>query len=148
NLGGIANITLRGATGLSAFDIGPCNQVLNRLAAREGLLYDDAGQLAATGALDITLLQSLNAAAYFTAPAPKSLSNEAALALGEPALQHAGKTADLLHTYCAHIAAQVAAAISADATGGQMLATGGGALNTFLLEQIRQALGPRGIEVV
>ncbi|HNC38157.1 MAG TPA: anhydro-N-acetylmuramic acid kinase, partial [Chitinophagaceae bacterium] len=62
--------------------------------------------------------------------------------------------ADALHTYCVHIAQQIAASIeigikkSSFKAGGKLLATGGGAFNSFLIEKLKEKLKLLQIEVV
>lgn len=148
NLGGIANLTVQGESPL-AFDLCPANAVLNVLAQREGRAYDDGGGLAAAGTLLGDTLTRLNGQAYFDAPPPKSLSNEAAQALGFPALlESPHPTADLLHTFSEHVAMQVAAAVARWGTGGgELLVTGGGAFNTHLVQRIEAALEPLQVTV-
>ncbi|RYD51491.1 MAG: anhydro-N-acetylmuramic acid kinase [Sphingobacteriales bacterium] len=150
NLGGIANLTILGGAHRAAFDIGPANAVLNRLALREGLPYDEAGQLARSGRVIPEVLMALNQGSYFSRPVPKSLSNAEALALGAPVLEAtSASTADLLATFTGHLAEQVAEAVLRSGNGaGELLVTGGGAHNTFLIETLREKLHPAGIEVV
>jgi anhydro-N-acetylmuramic acid kinase len=61
-------------------------------------------------------------------------------------------TADALRTYVAHIADQVKQAVAANGklvtTNQKLLATGGGAFNTFLMEQLQDALRPLSIDIV
>jgi anhydro-N-acetylmuramic acid kinase len=149
NLGGIANITIKQEAALKAFDICPCNQILNRLAAREGLEYDKGGTLAASGTLNWKILDSLNNQAYFLKPAPKSLSNESAIQLGHTVLDNtATPTRDLLHTYSNHIAQQISNVISHKGRPVKLLATGGGALNTHLINELSYMLIEKAVEIV
>ena len=75
NLGGIANIGLRGDTG---YDICPCNQVMNKLAHSmdPSNVFDRDGQIAATGVVIGETLQRLEALPFYNKPAPKSLDNQ------------------------------------------------------------------------
>jgi anhydro-N-acetylmuramic acid kinase len=150
NLGGIANITIKAGQSFKAFDICPCNQVLNSLAAREGLEYDKDGLLAAGGTLKWDVLDALNAQDYFSLSAPKSLSNEAAMQLGRPVLSRpsTASTPDLLHTYVNHIAQQINNVINPEAGKTKLLATGGGALNTHLINELSFMLNAKGVELV
>ena len=146
NLGGISNISFETSQGRIAYDIGACNMLLNTLANLKGLDYDANGGLARQGQLDAPLLEELNQADFFQAPYPKSLGKEwvdqhslATLLAADLPLE------DKLHTACHHIAYQVGQAVRAAAgsqTGQQLLITGGGAQNGFLVEQIRHYLGP------
>jgi len=61
-------------------------------------------------------------------------------------------TADALRTYTEHIAGQVRRAVETlligDGGAVRLLATGGGAHNTFLIGRIRERLSGPGVEVV
>ncbi len=151
NIGGIANITIQGDSPL-AFDICPANQILNALAEQERQQMDKGGVMAAQGNLLIDVLDELNDGAYYRLQPPKSLSNEAARDLVFPKLlESEHNTYDLLHTATRHIAEQVAEAIKKNPNGkGQstLLATGGGAFNTFLIAQIQELLTPYNVTVI
>ena len=153
NIGGIANLTIQeNSESAVAFDVCPANQVLNELARRSGREMDENGAMASGGQLLEDLLTQLADHPYYTNRAPKSLSNEMAMAIGAKLIHNASNNdADLLHTACHHIADQVVAAITqngASEKSGQMLVTGGGAFNTYLLEVLRAKLSQNGIEVV
>jgi len=153
NIGGIANLTIQeNSESAVAFDVCPANQVLNELARRSGREMDENGAIASGGQLLEDLLTKLADHVYYTVNAPKSLSNEMAMAIGAKLIQNSSnRDADLLNTACHHIADQVVAAITqngANEKSGQMLVTGGGAFNTYLLEVLRAKLSQSGIEVV
>ncbi|NDC42454.1 MAG: anhydro-N-acetylmuramic acid kinase, partial [Chitinophagia bacterium] len=144
NIGGIANVTAYQGGAPIAFDICPANQVLNTLAGRAGLEMDRDGALAASGRLLKQVAEQLEAQDYYSRPAPKSLSNEAAIALAFPALLESEHTTeDLLHTFTHHIAAQIGKAVlpyQAENTPASMLVTGGGAFNTYLINVLSAVL--------
>lgn len=150
NIGGIANVSI--AHKMLAFDVCPANQVLNTLAQKAGQPMDKDGEMAASGTLLPGVLEQLNEAPYYNLQAPKSLSNEAAINMVFPALlESAYDTADLLQTMVVHIAQQVANAIQQHAATtelSRLLITGGGALNTYLVDCIRKAVEANNIEVV
>ena len=131
NLGGIANISLR--SNRTAWDICPCNQVLNHFANQLGRPYDDQGQLALKGTLNEHFYQSISSDPYFVKPPPKSLPNN------HFDLEYSIDPYIGLYTYCQFIAEQTGRDIN-EVRPGKMLLTGGGALNTFLVDQIKQAL--------
>jgi len=143
NLGGIANVSYRKNGRRLAFDICACNMLLNILANTVGCAYDDEGALARSGSLQPELLQQLNAPAYFTAPAPKSLGKEWVLAHSLKALYAASAAVpDKLHTTCHHIATQLKQALPPLHAGQhRVLLTGGGAFNRFLVELLQEYLG-------
>lgn len=79
NLGGIANMTVVGADGLSAYDIGPANALVDAVVVAEGLNergYDADAAIARTGTVDEALLATLLADPYYALPAPKSTGKE------------------------------------------------------------------------
>ncbi len=150
NIGGIANITVQ-ASGV-AFDVCAANQILNGLAEREGKTMDEGGAMAAQGMLLPDVLDRLNSAAYYKQQPPKSLSNDAAKDLAFPILLEAAhSTYDMLHTMVRHIADQVAKTLQQYPHGkeqAKLLATGGGAFNTFLMMELEKALAPYNVTVV
>jgi len=151
NIGGISNISIKRGDSYIAFDVCPANQVLNRLAAREGLEMDKDGTMAAGGTVLPALLAALSANEFYTKAPPRSLSNSAALSLADAVISATGhNTADLLATATAHIADEVERAVRQYAHGapGKMLVTGGGALNKALVALISEKLSSLGIEVV
>lgn len=141
NLGGFANVSYASGGGRVAFDVGPCNIVLNALASRLGLPYDAGGAAARQGSVDTALLAALDALPYYAQPAPKSLGREWVEQAVWPLVEgRGGDPRDLLRTFVEHIARQVARATGqgpAAAVGGSVLATGGGAHNAFLVERMR-----------
>lgn len=135
NLGGIANISYKTTnTQRIAFDICPCNMLLNRLAARIGLDYDPDGSNARLGNLDRKLLTEVDTLPYYRELPPKSLGKEWFIANPWPLFAE-GDTHDLLRTAVEHIAGQIAQVIIRQQID-TMLVTGGGAHNTFLLERL------------
>lgn len=152
NLGGIANISAKNGENYLAFDICPANRVLDALAQALGKSYDENGHLAAGGVSDNALLSALNALPYYAQPFPKSLANDFGTdtilpLIGGYTLSVQGK----LRTYVEHIATQVEASVKSlglPTQGAQMLVTGGGAFNRFLVEAIDARLDPLGITLV
>jgi anhydro-N-acetylmuramic acid kinase len=143
NLGGIANLSVIPKEGdilkLAGFDVCACNQVLNYYAQQLGFQYDESGKLARLGTVDANLLAFYNNIPWLALPYPKSLGNEYVY---EHYIEQAPKvhSADGLATATAHIAEQIAKAISAYNLKGEVLVTGGGAFNTFLMEEISKML--------
>lgn len=79
NLGGIANMTVVGPDGLSAYDIGPANALVDAVVVAEGLNergYDADAAIARTGSVDEGLLEALLADPYYALAAPKSTGKE------------------------------------------------------------------------
>lgn len=148
NLGGIANISCNSGDHFVAFDIGGANQILNALVQPLGLAYDDRGGIAANGQLNALLLKQTDQLAYFGAPYPKSLGNDwVQLQQVTPYLEFECPVEDKLHTACVQIGQQIAASIqmiikreSLKKHQYQLLITGGGAFNTFLVRCIEKAI--------
>lgn len=153
NLGGIANISIPSQSNGSivAFDICAANRVLNMLAEKEGKEYDAGGEMAAAGNVNNALLEKLNQLQYYRDPYPKSLANEFGTETVYPIIENAGlSNKDAIRTYTQHIADQIRNSIdgAANSVQGKLLATGGGAFNTFLIDTLRKQLEPANIEVV
>lgn len=148
NLGGIANISYEQQGDRLAFDICPCNMTLNWLAGREGLSYDEDGQLAASGRIETQTLEALNQLDYYSQPSPKSLGMEYVREAIFPILSQKS-TADMLRTSVAHTVEQILIEVhKIRKTSPRVLVTGGGALNSFLVGQLREAIGSDGEFVI
>lgn len=151
NIGGIANITVLQNDAPVAFDICPANQILNGLANKENKPMDENGDMARSGKVLVEVFTNLNNQEYYSKSAPKSLSNEAARDLAFPILlESSHSNADMLHTMVLHIAEQIAKAVAqypSSKPEPKLLATGGGAFNTFLIEKIQDALTPQHVSV-
>ena len=76
NIGGISNISFKSDGKIIAFDCGPGNLPLNKLAQNKGLNYDKNGELARSGEINFFLLDILNALSYYKITGPKSLGTE------------------------------------------------------------------------
>lgn len=135
NIGGIANLSYECMDKRIAYDICIANQALNWLAQREGLNYDKDGMMARNGTLDSTLLDMLNNHAFYHQQPPKSLGREFFETFQRPLLE-SYDTPEALSTFTEHIAMQIAQS-TAHLNEGKMLITGGGALNTYLVERIQ-----------
>lgn len=140
NLGGIANLSYDSPQGRIAHDIGYANQGLNFLAQKRGHSYDPEGSIAQSGSLQPELLVRLNAFPWLSAQGARSLGYEDFDLYYTPILsEESVSLADRLHTFGIHIAQQIAQVLAqVPSPQGQILLTGGGAFNTWLVEQIRQ----------
>lgn len=153
NIGGIANISFNTDV-YTAFDICPANRVLNMLANDAGKEYDEDGKLAASGKLNVALLETLNALDYYGKPHPKSLANDFGTDIVYPIIRKTGVShEDALRTYVEHVAVQAANSIrtaggSVPASEAKLLVTGGGAFNTFLIERLQDMVKEMNIEIV
>ncbi len=148
NLGGIANISYEQGGNRIAYDICPCNMILNRLAKREGRIYDEDGILAAGGEVLTERLDQLNALAYYSSPPPKSLGQEYIESDVLPVLEK-GNARDLLRTSVEHTAQMISRAVrQINTTTPEVLITGGGAFNSFLIKRMQELLGDEARLVV
>lgn len=133
NLGGFANLSTEVNAVRTAFDICPVNIVLNFLSNKMGEEYDDGGRMAATGRLNLELLNKLNALPFYKLNPPKSLGREWMEQNILPQLMGIDNSV-ALRTFTAHAAFQIARNLP---SLGKVLITGGGAYNDFLLSQIK-----------
>ena len=139
NLGGFSNISYEKDGKVVAYDICPVNYILNTEARKEGLSFDPDGSLARKGKADQEFLKALNALDYYHSKAPKSLGREWIESEWNPlAAQFQNDSKDNLATFVAHISDQIANSINEVSAPQQVLATGGGAWNAFLIEQIQK----------
>ena len=139
NLGGFANISFDKDGSRIAFDISPANMALNYIVAREGLSFDDKGNIAASGAIINGLLERLNNLSFYSKEAPKSLGREWFENQMAPIIREYEhfSTADLLNTLCEHIATQICLQIKSN-PNNKMIITGGGTHNDYLIRRIKE----------
>ncbi len=146
NLGGIDNISCNINGRFVAFDIGSANQTLNAIAREMNMKFDEDGRIAKTGELVEPLFQKANDNDYYKEAYPKSLDNSYVRENIVPLfLDFEALWEDKMRTACEHIAFQIANAIAAVVEKEdfkkekyKMIATGGGALNEFLISCIRR----------
>jgi anhydro-N-acetylmuramic acid kinase len=136
NLGGIANVSIKESLHMEAFDIGLCNMALNHFAEKLGKAYDRDGAFARAGSVNELLLDQLNNLDFFKQVKPKSLGKEFWLQVFLPVVENSGVDAnDALRTITEHIAIQIAKSLGKHRPT-DVLVTGGGAHNGFLMERI------------
>lgn len=149
NLGGIANLSVQTPRGYVAFDICGANQILNALVAPLGLEYDDKGAMAAGGQLIPALYQQSLSLPFFQEDYPKSLGNNWVQEHQVQAfLDYKAPVADKLHTANKMIGQLIAnhlqtVMLRENLNSGKlnMLITGGGAFNDFMVDCIQEACG-------
>ena len=141
NLGGFANVSHESAGGRRlAYDVTVVNVLLNRLAEAAGRPYDAGGAMARAGRTDEGVVARLDALPFYGMAPPKSLGREWLEASVWPVFAAAALSPrDALATATAHVARQLAAAL-ARGPAGEVLVTGGGAYNTFLISRVRDRL--------
>lgn len=134
NLGGIANLSYREDGERKAFDICPSNMAFNHFIKELGYEYDLDGNLGRTGKVQEELLDLLNSLEYYQQIGPKSLGLEW-FKLEFLPLIYSFQLApeDILRTLYEHVSDQLALAVD-QFPKGQILITGGGAHNVFLIE--------------
>jgi anhydro-N-acetylmuramic acid kinase len=138
NLGGIANVSVKESLHIEAFDIGLCNIALNYYAEKLGAPYDRDGDFSKEGHVSEPLLEQLNNLAFYKQQGPKSLGREFWLSEFLPLVEQSKvNNHDALRTITEHIAVQIAHALNSREQG-EMLVTGGGAHNRFLMARIAE----------
>ena len=138
NLGGFANISTDINNERIAYDICPVNIVLNYYMSQIGMDYDDKGEMAASGNVHANLLQALNSLDYYTLKYPKSLGYEWVENFILPLIKSFQlEINDILRTFIAHIASQISKEINTK-ENAQVLITGGGVYNDFLINEIKK----------
>ena len=148
NLGGIANISIHTEDTIKAWDSVPCNQVLNDQAMILGAEYDEYGNWAKEGRYNETLALTWDAMEYLSRAIPKSLDNNWIREEYLPVISDLRvDPKDALHTACNHIAVQIRRDIErfADELPKEIMITGGGAHNKYLMSCIEKELTSIGI---
>ena len=151
NIGGIANISVHKLNEVIAFDVCAANRVLNMLAQKMDLAYDNEGLISSQGRIDEDLLEKLNALEYYKLPAPKSLANSFGTGIVYPLLNSFNMNVeDILCTYIEHICIQIKNSLQAfkEDKVQYLFITGGGAFNTFLIERLKKNLNEINFEIV
>ena len=149
NIGGIANLSLHEDDEITAFDICAANRVLNMLANEKSKPYDEGGNMASSGKIISELLEQLNQLDYYSVPPPKSLANSFGTDIIYPLIKSFNlPVEDALCTYVEHIAMQIKNSFPTQAeTTQQLMITGGGAFNQFLISRIAKHLNEVNFEI-
>ncbi len=172
NLGGIANISFKKDNEFIGFDICAANRILNMLANEVNKDFDLNGELASHGNINNELLIKLNALDYYKKPFPKSLANNFGTETVYPLIQDSRcGIEDALRTYVEHICIQIRKTVDSlqmtvdrknikedsdkqtenrqlSSVNRQLLTTGGGALNIFLINELKNKLKEINIDVI
>jgi anhydro-N-acetylmuramic acid kinase len=136
NLGGFSNISIKTEqNNIVAFDIGPCNVLLNYLAQKLGEDYDKDGLMAAEGKPDFKLIEQLMLRVN-RVQKKQSLGREWFEEEIKPLFTGAEPWKDKLATATSFIATTIANILN-DEKINQCLISGGGAFNNLLVKQIQ-----------
>ncbi|UMQ43542.1 anhydro-N-acetylmuramic acid kinase [Chryseobacterium sp. Y16C] len=135
NLGGFSNISLKVNNKRIAFDIAPVNIVLNKFAQELNKDFDENGDLAKTGKIHENLLSQLNSLEFYQKPHPKSLGIEWCNENIFPMFRDV-EAIDILATFTEHAAQQISNVFNKNHLKN-VLCTGGGTFNQYLIEKIR-----------
>ena len=137
NIGGIANITVipadARAEDIIASDTGPGNMVMDALAPP----FDRDGEGARAGRVDQGLLARLLCDPYYQLPPPKSCGREQ---YGAEFIQNTGID---LATAMELTVQTIAASIARYPETADVIVSGGGAHNRYMMERLRTVLRPR-----
>ncbi len=138
NLGGIANISYNENGNRVAFDICPANMAVNLLAKKLGYEYDLDGNLGRMGEVNQELLSLLNNLDFYKTTGPKSIGREWFESNFSGIVNSFNLSpTDAIRTVYEHISDQVCLSVD-KYSKGQMLVTGGGAHNIFLVELLSE----------
>ena len=143
NLGGISNISITNGEKTIAYDISPCNQLLNFLANKKGLDYDKDGHIASKGRVKKELLAKLYSFDYFSSSFPKSLDNNFIKNNFIPVLENDSssiedKMATVIELIAVSLVDELRKNITQTKGKPKIMFTGGGAKNIFLMDKIAE----------
>ncbi len=136
NIGGIANISFEKEGKRIAYDVCFANMALNYLAEKLGKPFDENGNFALAGNVNEELLKKIKEALHLKNKI--SLAREQFEKIVLPLLnKNTLSIQDLLATFCVYIADEIAKVLN-DNKLKNVLITGGGAYNNFLLNALKQ----------
>lgn len=136
NLGGFSNISFNRNQKRIAFDICPVNIVLNRLSEKLGKSFDKDGEIARSGKVDSKLLEKFDQLEFYRTEPPKSLGIEWCEKYIFPILKESGLfIEDQISTFGFHVSNQISNVLNHYQIKN-VLITGGGAFNSYLIESI------------
>ncbi|MEO5509254.1 MAG: anhydro-N-acetylmuramic acid kinase [Longimicrobiales bacterium] len=161
NIGGMANLTWVPPRGVSndvlAFDTGPGNALVDAavgIATNGAHHYDDNGDVARAGVVDERLLDTLLANPFFAMAPPRSTGRElfgrsfVQELIGQRGGDPATAARSLIRTLTELTARSIAGALDRFVRvrgAGEVIVTGGGARNGYLMERLAQLLAPMSV---
>ncbi len=141
NLGGIANLSMEKNHERIAFDIAYANMGLNYLAQKNDEEFDCDGKLAARGEVDRNLLEKLAAVYQVMRKNRPSLGREGFELNVLPLLNNESiPLENRMRTFCQSIADEIDRSLPREKKRLHMLTTGGGVLNTILIQLLQEKL--------
>jgi anhydro-N-acetylmuramic acid kinase len=135
NLGGFANISFDHKQNRIAFDICPVNIAINYFAEKLNMTFDKGGMIAAKNKKNEVTLAKLNQLSFYQKNPPKSLGREWLEELFLPQINLTPEVA--IATITKHAAIQISRILNLYQIKN-VLITGGGAYNNYLIEKIKQ----------
>lgn len=136
NLGGFANISTRHNQQSIAFDICPANLPMNQWVQALGLPYDKDGELARQGKVCTETVEKVMRLPFFHQSGPKSLGTEWLETAYLPFFEHCS-IPDQLRTHI-EILKNLCLDTFEKLKLRSVYITGGGAFNTFLIEELQK----------
>lgn len=134
NIGGIANVFVHKKEW--AYDVCIANIALNFFAQKLKMPFDKEGTLAKHGKVHTAMLRALNELPFFQMSPPKSLNREYFERYYLPVIQtYKAPIPDILSTLTEHIARHIAQSVQYPFVRN-ILMTGGGVLNKYLMKRI------------
>lgn len=149
NLGGIGNHSLKRKKKIIAFDFCYCNMALNYLTEKTGKSFDNKGKLASEGKVDEKLLSKIEAVYSKSRASRPSLGREGFEKDFQPLLDDESISLNnRLRTVCESVANELLLVIPPKNKKQNLLVTGGGAFNTFLINLVKEKLKGKAKVVV
>jgi len=141
NIGGFANFSKINTDGtIMAADICPANNLINFFAQKTGFLYDDNGMIARSSLCDDQLLTKLNNLPIYSSPLSPSMGWENVQNEYIPLFEQTKLSIEQkIATATQHAVDQISKKLNQHLSQ-QILVSGGGAKNTFLIEQIAKKI--------
>lgn len=135
NIGGFSNISTRHEGKRIAFDICPVNIVLNKYAEVLQKKFDEDGNFARNSKVNEMILKSLNSLPFYKENYPKSLGIEWVNQNIFPLLENETPE-NILATFTEHAADQITRVFN-HYNFKNVLFTGGGTYNSYLIERVK-----------
>jgi len=141
NIGGFANFsTIKNNEITVASDICPVNNLINYYARQQGKHYDKNGEIAKNAIVSTTLLDKLNNLSIYKQETMPSLGWEWVEKIVIPIVDNFPVSiAEKIATITKHAITQIANRLN-ECHSKSILVTGGGALNTFLIDELKKSV--------